>query len=172
MSNLTNVFNSTADIGLYKPPPKLLGMDAGSWHRLDNVYAILSVQSMFLFFADFKAATTNDMVRWLCLTVCLFFQQLSPWNLLCTVLPILLAVFIMLSKFIFTQQLPSFDRMNLIFGMLASLIGIIFFQRGLDEDHDYLRLNHSMWHAMAGIATYFWYRGKVELDVRTNAKIM
>lgn len=153
-------------------PPKLLGMDAGSWHRLDNVYAILSVQSMFLFFADFKAATTNDAVRWLCLAVCLFFQQLAPWNLLCTVLPILLAALIMAAKFVFTQQLPSFDRMNLLLGFLSCLIGIVFFQRGLDEDNDYLRLNHSIWHAMAGIATYFWYRCKVEVDVRTNAKIM
>lgn len=172
MGTLTDTTPSTADRVARTVVPKLLGMDAGSWHRLDNVYAILSVQSMFLFFADFKAATTNDTVRWFCLSVCLFFQQLAPWNLLCTVLPILLAVFIMLSKFIFTQQLPSFDRMNLVLGMLCCLIGIVFFQFGLDEDNDYLRLNHSMWHAMAGIATYFWYRGKVELDVRANAKIM
>ena len=162
----------TADSDAYKVAPRLLGMNAGSWHRLDNIYAILNVQSMFLFFADFKAATTNDAVRWLCLSLCLFFQELSPWNLLCTVLPILLAAFIMLSKYIATQQLPTFDRMNLGLGFLACIVGIVFFQRGLDEDNDYLRLNHSVWHAMAGIATYFWYRCKVEIDVRAGTKIM
>ena len=150
----------------------MFGMNAGSWHRLDNIYAILNVQSMFLFFADFKATTTNDTVRWLCLTICLFFQELSPWNLLCTVIPILIAAFIMLTKYIFTQQLPNCDRANLIMGSIVCLIGIVFFQRGLDEDSDYLRLNHSVWHAMAGLATYFWYRCKVEVETRTSAKIM
>lgn len=153
-------------------PPKLLGMNAGSWHRLDNVYAILNVQSMFLFFADFKATTTNDAVRWFCLAICLFFQELSPWNLLCTVIPILVSIFIMLSKFVFTQQLPTMDRWNLVCGTLCCLLGVIFFQRGLNEDNDFLRLNHSVWHAMAGIATYFWYRCKVEVDHRSTAKIM
>jgi predicted membrane channel-forming protein YqfA (hemolysin III family) len=161
-----------ADKDPFKVAPRLFGMNAGSWHRLDNIYAILSVQSMFLYFADFKAATTNDAVRWLCLSLCLFFQELAPWNLLCTVLPILVAAFIMLSKYIFTQQLPAFDRMNLVLGSLACIIGIIFFQRGLNEDIDYLRFNHAIWHAMAGIATYFWYRCKVELDIRAAAKIM
>lgn len=147
-------------------------MDAGSWHRLDNVFAILMAQSMFLFFADFKAATTNDAVRWLCLTICLFFQELAPWNLLCTVIPILFAAAIMLSKYVFTQQLPTFDKLNLFLGSFSCLIGIIFFHRGLDDDNDWLRINHSIWHAMAGMATYFWYKCKAELEYRNSAKIM
>lgn len=49
-------------------------MTPGNWHRLDNVFAILSAQTMFIHFADFQTQEVNELVRWICLFITLFFQ--------------------------------------------------------------------------------------------------
>lgn len=142
--------------------PTIWGMDAGSWHRLDNVFAILSVQILFLYFADLKSTTMNDAVRWISLVVTLFCQQLSPWNIVCTIIPILFSSLIMFGNYFITQQLPHLKSINFILGFFTALLGIFFFQRGLDDENDYLRYNHSLWHAFAGLATYFFLKSKSE----------
>lgn len=53
---------------------RIFGMSSGNWHRLDNVFGILIAQSLFLYFADFHSAEVNELFRWLCLVVTLFFQ--------------------------------------------------------------------------------------------------
>lgn len=50
------------------------GMSSGNWHRLDNIFAILSAQTMFIHFADFQTQEVNELVRWICLFITLFFQ--------------------------------------------------------------------------------------------------
>ena len=74
---------------------KLLGMNAGNWHRLDNIFAIVTPVAVVPLLMG-RARTPQhqrdiDFVRWSSLFVGLFFQELNPWNVLCTITPVVLA---------------------------------------------------------------------------------
>jgi hypothetical protein len=40
-------------------------------------------------------------------------------------------------------------------GFILAVVAFYFFKQGLDEDNDYLRLNHGMWHLLIGLSSYF-----------------
>ena len=74
---------------------KLLGMNAGNWHRLDNIFAIVTPVAVVPLLMG-RARTPQhqrdiDFVRWSSLFIGLFFQELNPWNVLCTITPVILA---------------------------------------------------------------------------------
>ena len=52
----------------------VLGMNAGNWHRLDNVFAIMGFVALALFWADLRDPSWRDVVRWTLCSVTLFFQ--------------------------------------------------------------------------------------------------
>lgn len=86
--------------------------------------------------------------------------MLSPWNIVCTIIPILFSLSIVLVKIFLTRE---FIRVDKKIYSLAALFGVIagyFFYKGLDDLNDYLRLNHGLWHFFAGIAIYLFYLGK------------
>lgn len=141
-------------------------MNAGNWHRLDNVFAILLAQSLFLHFANFDGVFYNDILRWVSLCVCLYFQELSPWNIMCTIIPILFSVAILLCKIYWSKRFISGNRKDVFLASIAGVIAGYFFYKGLDDANDYLRLNHGLWHFFAGIAIYFFYMCRVDLEIK------
>lgn len=86
--------------------------------------------------------------------------MLNPWNIVCTIIPILLALFIVLVKFYVTREFIRIDRKVYSLAAIFALIAGYFFYKGLDDLNDYLRLNHGLWHFFAGIAIYLIYLGK------------
>ena len=73
----------------------VLGMNAGNWHRLDNIFAIVTPVAVVPLLMG-RARTPQhqrdiDFVRWSSLFIGLFFQELNPWNVLCTITPVILA---------------------------------------------------------------------------------
>ena len=82
----------------------LLGMNGGNWHRLDNVFAIASFVALVPLLmgrvgggggggGGDRGPTRDevDAVRWGGLFLGLFFQELNPWDVLCTAAPVLAA---------------------------------------------------------------------------------
>ncbi len=103
-----------------------------------------------------------ELVRWLGNAFVIFCQEKAPWQVLYTVLPILL-----IATYSFVQlwrtparYRPRFNRKKLLGGLLFVLLGLIFFVRGLDDDNDYLKMNHGLWHSLAGIGCLFLLSGK------------
>lgn len=134
-----------------------IGMNAGNWHRLDNVFAILLAQSLFLYFANFEGSFYNDILRWVSLCVCLYFQELSPWNIVCTIVPILFSVIILGVKLYISKERPQGNLRNTLFAFGFGSIAGFFFYKGLNDAADYLRIYHGLWHFFAGISIYFFY---------------
>ena len=63
---------------------KLLNMNAGNWHRLDNIFAIVTPVAVVPLLMG-RARTPDhqrdiDFVRWSSLFIGLFFQELNPWS--------------------------------------------------------------------------------------------
>jgi hypothetical protein len=46
------------------------------------------------------------------------------------------------------------------YGLNLLIPAIYFFIKGLDDENDYLRINHGMWHLFIGIAFFYLYQIK------------
>jgi predicted membrane channel-forming protein YqfA (hemolysin III family) len=60
--------------------------------------------------------------------------------------------------------LGTLARSDVIRGACFIVVAFFFFARGLDEDNDYLRLNHGLWHVFSSIAFHFFLSAKVLPD--------
>ena len=105
-----------------------------------------------------KHASNTDFHLNICgLFITLLMQYSHPWRIVNTFYPILIFSVIMFIKVIFIRR----SRLNRIFffkGFVAMMFGVFFFIRGLDDDNDYLRINHGLWHCSASIATFYLWQ--------------
>ena len=69
-------------------------------------------------------------------------------------IPIIIYFAAFILKLTFGRR-PRFNSYFLKRGGGMLLIAIFFFIRGLDENQDYLRINHGMWHCLAGTSSFF-----------------
>lgn len=138
---------------------RILGMNDGNWHRLDNVFAILGFQALFfrLFIRDSRDLDHNqrdivELIRWCFLAFTLWCQECSPWDVKMTIIPIVAAlIFVVIWYIAYPEKRVRFYRKRLIAGIISMIIAIVFFVRGLDDERDWLRLNHGLWHAFGGL---------------------
>ena len=81
-----------------------------------------------------------------------------------TIIPIVTAaIFCIIWYFVFPERRVQFYKKRFIAGMIFLAIAILFFVRGLDDDNDWLRLNHTLWHAFGGIGV-----GLLSMSVRSK----
>lgn len=131
-----------------------LGMNGGNWHRLDNIFAIVSFVALvpMLMGRESKEGPSRselDALRWSMLFVGLFFQELNPWNVLCTAAPIALAFLYFFYWSRYRAPFGHADRFKtkeFACAIVASTVGMVFFVFGLDEDRDAFRFFHGLWH--------------------------
>ncbi len=50
-------------------------------------------------------------------------------------------------------------------GVAFLILSLVFFARGLDEDHDYLRISHGLWHCFGATSFYFMFSASVSIDI-------
>jgi predicted membrane channel-forming protein YqfA (hemolysin III family) len=132
-------------------------MSAGQWHRLDNVFAICSMQMVCIFLMQNENRKVTEFLQWLSIcTVCVA-QEKAPWNALFTVVPVVAAVGIMLGKFAI-YGLPKLRTGYLKCGILSLAVAVAGFAKGLDEDKDYMRMGHGVWHLAVGTMMYFMFQ--------------
>ena len=116
------------------------------WHELDNIGAICSLNSLILVLTSyFPDLDKQDKLNYFSIFIALIFQQKGPWDILNTLYPIFLFLFIALYD-ILKRGLPKFNRDALYFGGSVLMIAIAMFIKGLDDGNDYLRIYHSLWH--------------------------
>ena len=143
----------------------LLGMTGGNWHRLDNIFAFVSFAALVpLLMGDAGAPggptrDEVDFVRWATLFVGLFFQELNPWNVACTVAPIFGAY--AYGAWWLARRAPPghggrFRTRTFASAAAANAVALCFFALGLDEKRDVFRAWHGLWHlANAAAAALF-----------------
>lgn len=142
------------------------GMNPGQWHRLDNVFAIESLNSLVLSWMDLDMGALRDSLRWgsMALTIC--FQELGPWKLSCTLAP--MAV-MLLCYIVYLASHPRHWRyynQNMKHGSLLMVLALFFFFWGLDERRDWLRLSHGAWHCFMGAATFYFMGGCIDRGIK------
>ena len=132
---------------------KLLGMNAGNWHRLDNIFAIVTPVAVVPLLMG-RARTPQhqrdiDFVRSSSLFIGLFFQELNPWNVLCTITPVVLAF--LYYVWWWHNRAPKghaarFRTRPFRLALVASCCAVVCFVKGLDEHNDPARFFHGCWH--------------------------
>ena len=128
------------------------------WHELDNIGAICSLNSLILVLTSyFPDLDKQDKLNYFSIFIALIFQQKGPWDILNTLYPIFLFLFIALYD-ILKRGLPKFNRDALYFGGSVLMIAIAMFVKGLDDGNDYLRIYHSLWHVSIGVSSFYLYQ--------------
>ena len=135
------------------------------WHELDNIGAIYSFSQMTLPLTiknkDLNYKTKKNYIFFFFL---LFIQQRGPWELINTVLPIVLD-FLYAFILIFKYGKPTYNKSTLQKACLFMLIALIFFYKGLDDLNDYLRIWHSLWHFFVGITSFYFMQIQEEIFI-------
>eukprot|EP01133_Synstelium_polycarpum_P008409 gene8409-9890_t len=140
---------------------KLTGMSAGQWHRLDNIFTILAFQALMFFLMEHNHPQIVDLLRWSFLVVTIYCQERAPWNIMYTIIPIGASLFLLIATFVYKRKVPEWIKNRYFFyGAICFVIAGFFFARGLDDDNDYLRLNHGIWHLFIGFAFYFIFQSR------------
>eukprot|EP00669_Euglena_mutabilis_P005409 TRINITY_DN16857_c0_g1_i1.p1 TRINITY_DN16857_c0_g1~~TRINITY_DN16857_c0_g1_i1.p1 ORF type:complete len:245 (+),score=72.38 TRINITY_DN16857_c0_g1_i1:84-818(+) len=136
----------------------LLGMTAGNWHRLDNIFICFGLVSTCLFLMGTISRFVDDALRWTFLVVVLWCQERGPWRTEHMLAPIALAFLLLLGTHLYNRRVPSWFLGHHAFwkGLGFIALGSYFFAVGLDDARDYLRLNHFLWHLFAGFAAYYF----------------
>jgi predicted membrane channel-forming protein YqfA (hemolysin III family) len=182
MSILTSTFYHMAQTAKFP----IWSMNDGQWHRLDNVFIILSCQNLvhFILFATSVQQTklgdtmessdqhaahfmheqrVLNLFRWFGLAFCLTCQERAPWNVIFTVVPIVVpAVLATIRMYLFVpiEYRSRFNSQDILRASLLMACGIFFFILGLDDDNDYLRIKHGLWHAFVGASFYYFFKSK------------
>jgi len=161
---------------------RLFWMNPGQWHRLDTLFTILVFQTTFSYFIACKYVRTREVMNVLSLIVAIFCQEANPWNVLFTIIPILFPGVALLIHKVYVslshgqnsssrveeemlareeEVVISFSSKRIMIGCGLTAIALVFFVFGLDEDHDWLRLNHGLWHLFIGLASYYLVSSKI-----------
>lgn len=133
-------------------PPTLLGMNDGKWHRLDNVFAIVSLQHMCLHLSHLPAGLRSAL-DWAMVALTLWCQEIAPWDLRFTLLPIAPALLTLVIALLTLR--PALHRTYLVAALAALLPAVVCFAKGLDDTRDYLRMWHGGWHVCMSATVSF-----------------
>ena len=143
----------------------VLGLSEGSWHRLDNVFAILAFCNLaaFCMLADpLVEPARRETTRAALVLLTLLCQEIGPWQLEFTLVPIAAAALVGAHHLWRSPQLRAALRRdkdgNIRPALALALAGVAGFVKGLDEDNDYLRAAHGAWHLLTGLAFLFFAR--------------
>lgn len=132
-------------------------LSEGSWHRLDNVGAITSFCTWFIYLAHIKNELYVQLAYMAALSAALVTQEADPWNINYTVGPIVGTLLCTVLKWIIIDrfQLPPFERGHLAKSMVLVLLSIGFFVKALDDQKDPYRSYHGCWHLCVGFGSYY-----------------
>eukprot|EP00386_Alphamonas_edax_P015691 GDKI01047884.1.p1 GENE.GDKI01047884.1~~GDKI01047884.1.p1 ORF type:complete len:266 (-),score=67.77 GDKI01047884.1:329-1126(-) len=129
--------------------------DHGKWHQADNIFAISTFMNIILLVAQLEDEQLLTCVKLCGLCVITVMQLLSPWDIDYTISPIVLTVVcVAVYRAAFVRKLPEVVPRNAVWGLVSLVCAVVCYSKGLDDEHDYLRLWHSCWHAFIGIAAW------------------
>lgn len=129
----------------------------GRWHKLDNIGSISGINSLFI--NSFNNFTNDDKLEanFISLIIIFLFQFDHFWKIENTVFPIIICLICLILNYILSG-VPKVNKEMLYRGFFFLSIAVVMFVFGLDDDNDYLRIYHSLWHFFIGIATFYLWQ--------------
>ena len=133
----------------------IIFLEQKKWHELDNIGAMYAFSQMSVpltkFCYDLNYITKKN---YLFFFLILLFQQRGPWELINTILPLVIDFSIAIIQIII-YGLPTYNKKVMFQASIFMGISLFFFYKGLDDLNDYLRIWHSLWHCFIGITSFY-----------------
>ena len=131
-------------------------LEQKKWHELDNIGAMYAFSQMSVPLTKF-AYDLNYITKknYLFFFLILFFQQRGPWELINTILPLVIDFSIAIIQII-KYGPPNFNKKIMYNAAIFMGLSLFFFYKGLDDLNDYLRIWHSLWHCSIGITSFYF----------------
>ena len=123
-----------------------------NWHRLDNIAALMSLNMMLLNSINASKQFRLNFVYISCVFTW-FFQIADPFNGFNTLVT-MCATFVFIFAFNLYSGWRVTNRKMLVFAIAKLSSGAFFFYKGLDDNNDYLRYNHHIWHLFISIGSF------------------
>jgi len=139
-------------------------MEPGKWHILDNIGSICCFNALIITYMNIKTEDKRLKLNLASLILVIVLQTENPWNLLNTIVPILLFGILLIYDY-YIHGVPEFNYKELVRAFSVFIVAIAMFVKGLDEHSDYLRIAHSLWHMFMGICSFYLWQ------IRENANI-
>lgn len=142
-------------------------LDQQKWHILDNIGSIACINTLLISFMNVSEKDSLKL-NLISLMITLIMQQDDPWELMNTIIPILIFVGILIYKLYKHSSRRSMNKLIMAKGFSVLILALSMFVIGLDDANDYLRIYHSLWHVFIAISTfYLWQKYEVvELSMR------
>lgn len=144
---------------------KFLGLDEGRWHHMDNVFSqSCLILALFVFVQAGRREKSRQVfiTFFLCLVICLQFAK--PWHFLNTLVPVLSAAITVVVLIRQRWTLLRYDLANTKVALVALVVAIICFAKGIDEKRDWRRIWHGCWHFMSGTFAYYTLKANQKHD--------
>jgi predicted membrane channel-forming protein YqfA (hemolysin III family) len=171
---------------------KILGMNPGQWHRLDNIFAIMSVNA--LFFGLFSAIEGNqlrnartgekisnssreaqahfkkmqkrmEIMRWASMCFAIWCQEKAPWKEMFTIIPIVIPSLLAIFFYVLDEIKPIYNLKWLLAGISLMGCAIGAFAIGLDDENDWCRIYHGLWHTFVSSSFFCLFQSKLNENV-------
>ncbi|KAG5508127.1 hypothetical protein JKF63_05379 [Porcisia hertigi] len=128
------------------------------WHRLDNIGAITSVGCSCIQLSCFENRALLDYIQYVVLFSVIILQEIAPWDLIYTVIPVSLCISVpIIAHTINHQRRQRLYLRRLIMGLLAWGVAIICFILGLDDMNDPARIYHGFFHVFSAVGVFFFF---------------
>jgi len=127
----------------------------GQWHKIDNIGAIMGFSIVMVLLMDNRNRELDLKLNCAGLFIVILCQEKDPWNFTYTIFPICLFVSILLITLIVRPRKPTYNKRMAFTAFLFGSFATVGFAKGMDEDTDYLRMYHGMWHLMIGIFSFY-----------------
>ena len=135
--------------------------DDGHWHRLDNLGSISGMIALLVYFLDCRDRDQEELLNLIGLFVTLICQEGYPWDVTYTFVPLLPFLFLVLRKYR-RGEIRITNRVAFNKGRNYLALGVVCFIVGLNENADYLRFVHSLWHFFGYISIYYIFQTRYE----------
>ena len=128
------------------------------WHELDNIGAICCLNALIISLSKFNNnLDVQKKLNYLSLFLALIYQKRGPWNIINTIMPIVIFSIVLIIQLIY-YGIPKYYYEPFQKGFFFLIFAIAMFIRGLDDANDYLRIYHSFWHVLIGISTFYLWQ--------------
>jgi len=145
---------------------RLLGLTAGQWHRLDNIFTILSFQYLILRIMRIKSARVFNFWQMILFSISIFCQEVGPWKIEFTIIPIIIPATALFIQWVFGSFAPTVPSAAenqgkkrtstyVAFASICLIPAIYCFVKGLDDENDWIRIHHSLWHVFLNLTVSF-----------------
>lgn len=105
-------------------------------------------------------------MTWAYTLLILVCMEIGPWNPICTLIPIAVPLLVLFGKLTWQRRWADVNAVQVRVALGAMAAALVCFSFGLDDENDYLRLWHGMWHVFSGVFSYFSVLSNSKFDKR------